>query len=55
MFKYRPNSITKEEQIKFLEQISQRYPIPGTDFNQWKGFMGFVGYKYKVLTGKELF
>jgi hypothetical protein len=28
------------------------YPIPGTDFNQWKSFMGFVGFKYKQLTKK---
>jgi hypothetical protein len=31
------------------------YPIPGSDFNKWKTFMGFVGYKYKALTGKDLF
>lgn len=55
IFRYKPTSITKEEQIKFLEQIVQIYPIPGTDFNQWKNFMGFVGFKYKTLTGKELF
>ena len=55
MFKYRPKSIKKEQQIVFLEQIAQMYPIPGTDFNQWKGFMGFVGFKYKALTGKDLF
>ena len=55
IFRYKPTKITKEEQIKFLEQIVQIYPIPGTDFNQWKNFMGFVGFKYKALTGKELF
>ena len=55
MFRYKPASITKEEQIEFLSKLAQMYPIPGTDFNQWKAFMGFVGYKYKALTGKELF
>ena len=55
MFKYIPNTITKEQQIALLETIAQKYPIPGTDFNQWKSFMGFVGYKYKALTGKELY
>ena len=55
MFKYRPRTITKEEQVEFLEQIAQIYPIPGTDFNQWKNFMGFLGFKYKQLTKKQLF
>ena len=55
MFKYRPKTVTKQQQIAFLEQIAQMYPIPGTDFSQWKGFMGFVGFKYKALTGKDLF
>lgn len=55
MFRYKPSNITKEEQIEFLSKLSQIYPIPGTDFNKWKNFMGFVGFKYKQLTGKELF
>ena len=55
MFKYRDKSVTKEQQIAFLEQIAQIYPIPGTDFNKWKNFMGFVGFKYKQLTKKQLF
>ena len=55
MFRYRPKTITKQQQIAFLDQLAQTYPIPGTDFNKWKGFMGFVGYKYKALTGKDLF
>ena len=55
MFRYKPASVTKEQQIEFLSKLAQIYPIPGTDFNQWKTFMGFVGYKYKALTGKELF
>ena len=55
VFRYKPLSITKEQQIDFLSKLAQIYPIPGTDFNQWKSFMGFVGYKYKALTGKELF
>ena len=55
MFRYKPSNITKEQQIEFLSKLAQIYPIPGTDFNQWKPFMGFVGYKYKALTGKDLF
>ena len=55
MFKYKPNSISKEEQIKLLEILSEKYPTPGTDFAKWKEFMGFVGYKYKTLTGKQLY
>ena len=55
MFRYKPESVTKEQQIEFLSKLAQIYPIPGTDFNQWKPFMGFVGYKYKALTGKDLF
>ena len=55
MFRYKPASVTKEQQIEFLKQVAQIYPIPGTDFNKWKSFMGFVGFKYKQLTGKELF
>ena len=55
MFRYKPSTITKEQQIEFLSKLAEMYPIPGTDFNQWKSFMGFVGFKYKSLTGKELF
>lgn len=55
MFKYKPTTITKQQQIEVLSKIGQNYPIPGTDFNKWKEFMGFVGFKYKALTGKELF
>ena len=55
IFRYKPASVTKEQQIELLSKLAQMYPIPGTDFNQWKGFMGFVGFKYKALTGKELF
>ena len=55
MFRYKPATVTKQDQIKFIEQLAQIYPIPGTDFNKWKGFMGFIGYKYKALTGKDLF
>lgn len=54
-FRYKPATVTKQDQIKFIEQLAQIYPIPGTDFNKWKGFMGFIGYKYKALTGKDLF
>ena len=54
-FRYKPATVTKEQQIKFIEQLAQIYPIPGSDFGAWKGFMGFIGYKYKALTGKDLF
>ena len=55
LFRYKTADITKEQQIEFLSELAEMYPIPGTDFNQWKPFMGFVGYKYKSLTGKQLF
>ena len=55
MFRYKPATVTKQDQVKFIEKLAQIYPIPGTDFSQWKGFMGFIGYKYKALTGKDLF
>ena len=55
MFRYKPVNISKEQQIEFLSKLAQIYPIPGSDFNKWKSFMGFVGYKYKALTGKDLF
>ena len=55
MFRYKPQSVTKEQQIELLSKLAQIYPIPGTDFNKWKAFMGFVGFKYKALTGKDLF
>ena len=55
MFRYKPQSVTKEQQIELLSKLAQIYPIPGSDFNKWKSFMGFVGYKYKALTGKDLF
>ena len=54
-FRYKPSTVTKEQQVKFIEKLAQIYPIPGTDFNKWKQFMGFIGYKYKALTGKDLF
>ena len=54
-FRFKSSTVTKEQQIEFLSKLAQIYPVPGTDFNQWKGFMGFVGFKYKQLTGKELF
>ena len=55
IFRYKPESVTKEQQIEFLSKLADIYPIPGTDFNQWKNFMGFVGFKYKQLTKKQLF
>ena len=55
LFRYKATNVTKEQQIEFLSKLAEMYPIPGTDFNQWKPFMGFVGYKYKMLTGKQLF
>jgi hypothetical protein len=35
--------------------IGDKYPTPGTDFETWRGFMGFVGFRYKSITGKDLF
>lgn len=55
VFRYKPSNITKEQQIELLSKLAQIYPIPGTDFNKWKGFMGFVGFKYKQLTGKDIY
>lgn len=55
IFRYKPASVTKEQQIEFLTKLADIYPIPGTDFAEWKSFMGFVGFKYKSLTGKDLF
>ena len=54
-FRYKPATVTKEQQIEFIQKLAQIYPIPGTDFSKWKSFMGFIGYKYKALTSKDLF
>lgn len=55
MFNRKPASVKDEEIVELLTKIGEKYPTPGTDFETWKGFMGFVGYKYKTITGKDLF
>ena len=54
----RPNYtgvIDNEEIAEFLKEISMRYPAPDADMEAWRGFLGFVGYRYKTLTGQDLF
>lgn len=55
MFGLRPKSVTNEQVAQFLKMIGDKYPTPGTDFETWRGFMGFVGFRYKSITGKDLF
>ena len=55
MFNKKPASVKDEQVVELLTKIGEKYPTPGTDFETWKGFMGFIGYKYKTITGKDLF
>ena len=55
MFELRPKTVTNEQVAQFLKMIGDKYPTPGTDFETWRGFMGFVGFRYKSITGKDLF
>lgn len=50
-----PASYDDAKLADLLAKIGKKYPAPGADFEAWKGFMGFVGYRYKALTGKDLF
>lgn len=50
-----PASYDDAKLADLLARIGKKYPAPGADFEAWKGFMGFVGYRYKALTGKDLF
>lgn len=55
MFELRPKTVTNEQVAQFLKMIGDKYPTPETDFETWRGFMGFVGFRYKSITGKDLF
>lgn len=50
-----PDSYDDAKLAELLAKIGRKYPAPGADFEAWKGFMGFIGYRYKALTGKDLF
>lgn len=50
-----PESYDDARLANFLSKIGKKYPAPGSDFEEWKSFMGFIGYRYKSLTGKDLF
>lgn len=50
-----PASYDDAKLADLLAKIGKKYPAPGADFEAWKGFMGFVGYRYKAITGKDLF
>ena len=54
MFRYKPSSVTKQQQVQLIQKLSKIYPVAGTDFNEWKNFIAFISYKYKSLTGKTL-
>lgn len=54
MFKFKPNKITKEEQIILLEKLYAKYPPAGANFNEWKDFATFINFKYKFLTRKNI-
>lgn len=54
MFRYKPKNITKQEQIKLIQKLAKIYPVAGTDFKQWKTFVSFISYRYKLLAGKAL-
>ena len=54
MFRYKPSTVTKQQQIALIEKLAKIYPVAGTDFNQWKNFVSLISYRYKVLTGKVL-
>lgn len=50
-----PDNYDDAKLADLLAKIGKKYPAPGADFEAWKGFMGFIGYRYKALTGKDLF
>lgn len=54
MFRFKPKTVTKQQQIQVFEKLSKIYPVPGTDFKQWKQFVSFVSFRYKMLSGKAL-
>lgn len=55
MFNRKPSDLPEQQVVEFLTDLADKYPTPGSNFDEWKGFMGFVGYKYKAITGKDLF
>ena len=55
MFNRKPANIKNEDIVNFIKELADKYPTPGSNFDDWKGFMGFIGYKYKAITGKDLF
>lgn len=55
MFNRKPSDLPDQKVVEFLTDLADKYPTPGSNFDEWKGFMGFIGYKYKAITGKDLF
>ena len=55
MFNRRPIDLKDNQVAQFLKYIADKYPTPGSDFETWRSFMGFVGFRYKSATGKDLF
>ncbi len=47
--------VEKADIAEFLKDVSERYPAPNANVEDWKGFMGFIGYRYKSITGNDLF
>lgn len=54
MFRFKPKTVTKQQQIVLIQKLSKIYPVAGTNFEQWKSFVAFISYRYKTLTGKAL-
>ena len=54
-FNRKPSTVKNEDIVNFIKELADKYPTPGSNFDDWKGFMGFIGYKYKAITGKDLF
>lgn len=54
MFRFKPKTVTKQQQIVLIQKLSKIYPVAGTNFEQWKSFVSFISYRYKTLTGKAL-
>lgn len=50
MYRYKPQSVTKQQQILFLQQLQKIYPVAGTNFQQWKPFIKVIYFKHKNLS-----
>ena len=50
-----PENYPDEKLADFFLKLGKKYPAPGANFEEWKGFMGYIGYRYKQITGKDLF